>query len=814
MNKRVTAALLAIWIGVLSCPAALADGPPEPAEGGTIAQPLMPTPSDAPTPETGKEPVDEAPAGQETSSPESPEEPSQEPPLEPPPAPEQPPSELPTEGTPPPTEDEGCNTIEALAERIAQDAGGTVAVACDLSLPEGEAVWLEADTPVTIDLGPHGITVPEGAALTLSGPITLTGDGAPNPLLTVSGFLTTENGAVLAASGESAAAVRLTGGGWNTNQASVEVTGTNACAVETDVPLDLYRLRLTAQGENAVCVRSAAPIRLILSRAESDGALAQAPALILDGTAASPEPEDACVIRRAAVPHDHYETNGLWVEEGASREELDALLENRLFSTRFEYGLSDEARQEEDILYFTAMTWTDDGVNPDVPGVYWLTGVPEDWDLGGVARPEKRVPIYVADPALPAIQEGYQVDNGVKLAFFRPILSAERLTLWYSADLGRTWQDAGTLPEAEISAEGANLPTLPEPNRDYLFRLEVKGGPMAGRSNILRCSYYDNQWSWGGGGDWDGGDWGQQAPLPDDDPAPPPDREPDGDPAPEPDDTPDREDGADDPVPDEKPEKRPARPDPHAVPTYTPAPGLPNIEVSFVEPVPAPKPAPAPVPQGDTLPVKSDPPASSEPAEPASISGSAPKSPAPAPSRAPDSVLPEGATASLTGRDLEAQKLANPSGVTLVGDGLKVTLPYALTDALGLGSESVLAVRLSMAGSSSFEIRFWAGGKEVADFGGGTFTITVPVEETEGLAHFCTAPDGTETAAVLTDGRAEFALTATGVYTLSAIQAPAPAPPAVPAEPNKSSAPTLPLLGALVLAAGGVLLLKRRRSGR
>ena len=221
-----------------------------------------------------------------------------------------------------------------------------MAVTGDLSLPEGGTVRLEAGAPVTIDLGPHGITVPEGATLALSGPITLTGDGALHPLLTVSGFLTAENGAVLSASGESPVAVRLTGGGWNTNRASVEAAGANACAVEADVPLDLYRTRLTARGENALCVRSTAPVRLTLSRAESEGDLAEAPALTLDDTAVSPERTDAHVIRRAAVPHDHYEISGLWIEAGAPREELDGLLETHLYTNRFEYGLRDEAGRE------------------------------------------------------------------------------------------------------------------------------------------------------------------------------------------------------------------------------------------------------------------------------------------------------------------------------------------------------------------------------------------------------------------------------------------------------------------------------------
>lgn len=821
MKKRVTAALLAILIGGLSCPAAgAADLPEPPADSGYIEEqrPTESTQGPGAIEETPPEPPAETPAPEpppvqeppvETPAPEPPpsELPSNDPAAETPNAlsPEQPPNELPLEVTPPPPEEDGCDTIEELAERIAQDGGGTVTITGDLSLPKGETVWLEAGQPVTIDLGPHGITVPEGAALALSGPITLTGDGAPDPLLTISGFLTTENGALLSASGEQAVAVRLTGGGWNTNRASVEAAGAGACAVESDGPLNLYRLHLTARGENAVCVRATARVQLTLSRAESDGALAEVPALTLDGTAASPEPEDARVIRRAAVPHDHYETNGLWIEAGASREELDALLESRLLSTRFEYGLSDETGQEEDLLYFTAMSWTDEGIDLDVPGVCWLTGVPEDWDLGSVAPPEKRVPVHVADPDKPAIREGYQTDGGVRLAFYRPIRGAERLKLWYSADLGGTWQDAGTLPGAEIGPEGANFPALPEPNRDYLFRLEVEGGPMAGRSNTLRCLYYDNQW--GGGGDWDGGDWGDQGPLPDDDPGPPPDREPgrDPSPSPEPDDTAsgsDREEGADDPP---------------AVSAPSPVPDLPDIEVSFVEPVSTSEPTPATLPGETTPPVKPNSPASPTQAEPAPITTPASTPPAAAPSGEPGSAQPEGATVCLTGRDLEAQKLANPSGVTLAGDGLKVTLPYALTDALGLGKEGVLAVRLAMPDPTSFEVRFWADGQEVADFGGGAFTITVPVEEADGAEYLCVAPDGTEIAAAdLGGGRAEFALSATGVYTLSAAQAPAPVPElqtGTPAARDARPIPILPLLGTLALAAGGILLLRRRRGG-
>ncbi len=804
MNKRVTAALLVILTVGLSCPAALADDPLEPpVDSGYIEEERLAEsiPEPGATEETPKEP-------------------------EPPNAliPDQPPNGLPPEDTPPPVEDGGCDTIEKLAELVALDRGGTITVTGDLILTGGDSIYLNVENPVAVDLGAHGIHIAGDASLELSGPITLTGDGAPNPLLTVSGSLTMQDGASLSAAGENAVAVRLTGGWWHTNQASVEAAGTGVCAVEAeDVErLELYRVHLAARGENSLCVRSTAPVQMILCRAESEGLLVDAPALTLDGTAASPEPEDAQIIRRVPVSHDTLSTNGLWIEAGAGQKKLDALLEDRLYSKIFEFGLSDEARVDEDILYFTAMVWTVDTVDLNLPGVYWLTGEPEDGDLGGVAPFEKRVPLHVADPAKPAVEAAYNLDDGAELHFFRPIQDAERLTLWYSADGGASWQDAGALPEAEISAEGAVLPQLPEANRDYLFCLEVAGGPMAGRSNTLRYLHYDNIWGWGTGGDWDGGDWGDQGALPDDHPAPPPDREPEDDLAvpPPPTQEPDREDDRDSGHGSGTAE-RPNRPAPPVTPTPAPTPEPQEIEVSFVEPVPIVEPPPDSA-LAETVP----PPESAAPAPSTPVPVS--DAPKPAPSAGHTSMadaLPKGATASLTGRDLEAQKLANPAGVTLAGNGLKVTLPYTLTNALGLEADGVLAARLDTPDPSSFEVRFWADGKEVADFGGGTFTVTTPYDAPAGTEVYCNNSVGAELPAQsYTEGEAVFTLSAPGLYTVGArtietaapVQAPGPSPAAA-AQLQEAEAPrTLwPIAagGAVLTAALAALWLHKRRGG-
>ncbi len=743
------------------------------------------------------------------------------------------------EGGPELPEERSCRTIEELAELLARGEGGTVTVLEDLVLAERHTVRIEVEDPVTVDLGEHGIRLSPGASLALFGPILVTGTGAPRPLVTVEGGvpyrgLYLGQGAELAAAGDNAAAVELAGGVLGASGAAIRAEGREACAVRlVGEPSEEYEYggryefhimeaTLLAKGEGAVCVQSPIPVRLTMCRAESAEALVDAPALTLDATQASPVPEDARVVSRVAVPHTDLPNSGVWIARGAPREELDLLLERYFSEGSEEYGLTDPEGVEETWNHIVGMTWTGGAVDLDTPGVTWFTGTPGQEEIAGVPLPELRVPVVVADPARPGLMAAYPYEGGVRIALFRPICGEEDVKLWFSVDGGASWQDAGALPGAELGEEALYLPQLPERNRDYLFRMEVVGGTVAGRSNTLRCPYYDNGWGWGGGGDWDGGDWGDQGALPDDDPAPPPDREPDSGPSPEVDDAPpepEREDFGDAGEPE-----RPGRSEPNAVPM--PVPGPLDAGESFMEAVPAPAPVDLAEREEPVLPERAALPApEAVPAPPP-----APTPPAPPEDAAP--ALPEGATVSLTGRDLEAQKIANPSGVALTGDGLKLVLPYALTDALELGPEGVLAVRLALLEGGRFEVRYWADGEEVPDFGGGAFTVSVPVEDAQGASYFCAAPDGTEIAASASaNDQVGFELTAAGVYTLtvaaeepalSAAPGPAgpvepviPADPSVSAEPVPQFAPLLPLfLGAFILAALGAVLLLRRKRGR
>lgn len=808
MNKRGYAALLALLLCVgLFRPAALAAEPPPTPDSG-IAGEQTPVKPDAgqeqPSPE-GEPPEDE----RETPSP--------EPPLETSPAEETPElsqeePEPPPETTPASPEPDGCNTMERLAALVALDEGGTVTVTGDLSLNEGDDFSLMAVRPVIIDLGDHGVTVPQGASLTLEGPIRLTGRGVFSPLLRVEGSLTTRRGVELTAAGEGAVAVELRRtwsggwtGDWTMEETAVSAEGTQACAVYAigGDTLELYRMELRADGDRAAAVRSDVPVRLLFSTMDGTS---EAPEVILDASPADPIPADAKVVQRVAGPGDSLSENGLCLPVGASAEELDALLADRLGDS-IGYALYDRAGELDAVFYTAPGIWSGEAVDLTRPGTYWFTGLPEEARLGGVTLPERRAPVHVVDPDTPWIMDAERFEESVYLRYFRAVEGAEGWTLRYSMDSGESWSDAAALPDAELSVAGAHIGALPQMNMTYLFQLEVRDGDMAGHSNVLAFSYYDVR-HWNGGGDWDGGDRGDQGELP---PAneviPPPDIEPEDPPAPE--DTAE-EDGerpgqAEDPAPDPEP-------------TPAPKPEPPPLIV-WVETGPEQTEADEPSPMEPT---PSQEPESTQPPEQTSPAPSTPPTPTPSPAPTPAPQLPERpeeATLSLTAAELRDQLQANPAGVTLISGGIKVFLPANLLEQ----PVAYFAARLDQPAPGEFEIRLWADGKEIAGFEHGAFTATVPVAFPEGGALSCTAPDGTAIPATSAEeGRVEFSLSATGLYTVSATQtdpvptnAPTPAPAAEPTAPapeqKEPQIPILPLAlcGALVLA--GVLLLKRRK---
>lgn len=421
----------------------------------------------------------------------------------------------------PPAEKQ-CATAEALAELLARDEGGTITVTDDITLADSASLNIDIQNPVTVDFGAHSLILPENAALSLSGPVSITGAGAPRPLMQIAGTLTTANGVTVYSIGEDTVAVALSGPALSIRNMEIRAEGRSACALSLSGSdqADLTLCRVSASGEGAAALRADVPVRLIFSEIHSDGLIAEAPALTLDCSTADPLPPDAAVIERRAVPGDRLTENGLYLDAGASQEELDALLANALNNSA-RYALCDVEDRLSSLLFSVPAQWEGAPDELSRPGVYRLTGKPLKRMIGGVELPPRTVPLYLVDPQKPYIRDIEDAGNGVYIRFYREIADADQLTLFYSVDEGRSWQNTAELPGAAITPTGATLESLPAQNQDYLFCLNVSGGPMAGQSNLIRYLHYDD-YRWNGGGDWDGGDRTEQGDLPPADIIPPP----------------------------------------------------------------------------------------------------------------------------------------------------------------------------------------------------------------------------------------------------------------------------------------------------
>jgi hypothetical protein len=88
--------------------------------------------------------------------------------------------------------------------------------------------------------------------------------------------------------------------------------------------------------------------------------------------------------------------------------------------------------------------------------------------------------------------------GGVWLGFFSKIVDFEELTVWYSADYGQSWFDFAALPDTEVSPFDARSDSTLSPDFNYLFVLEVRGGPMAGYSKLLMFLNDDDEGDIGG----------------------------------------------------------------------------------------------------------------------------------------------------------------------------------------------------------------------------------------------------------------------------------------------------------------------------
>lgn len=391
-----------------------------------------------------------------------------------------------------------CSTAEELYETLTLHPGGTIFLTDTIEW-NFSVNTITVPAATVIQMGEYGICVQENGYLEMDGPVSFYGSGSRMPLFLVEGYLSTSPETTITASGEGCTAVQITGKGkWDPDLTTVTACGENAITVIYDDGPDtvLSLAQITSQGTGAQSLYTERPLEAVLCSITSEGGSAAS------GT--SPITMTGCRVTPQSPEYLIYDCNvSLY----------DRILENYGFS--YPIGTTGGAINRSSLAYYFTSD-NDLEFTYDIPvsfdgvaglyteaGEYSLTSTPIVPDWFPVSLPPLELSIHIIAPDQPYLTAAYELMDSIGIQFFSEITDAHSLSLYYSDDNGKTWQDIMGLPGSYTYSLGAQIIGLPQ-DKDYLFYLDVQGGSMEGVSNILRFSY--GRIDIDGGGDNDGGD--------------------------------------------------------------------------------------------------------------------------------------------------------------------------------------------------------------------------------------------------------------------------------------------------------------------
>ena len=391
-----------------------------------------------------------------------------------------------------------CSTAEELYETLTLHPGGTIFLTDTIEW-NFSVNTITVPAATVIQMGEYGICVQENGYLEMDGPVSFYGSGSRMPLFLVEGYLSTSPETTITASGEGCTAVQITGKGkWDSDLTTVTACGENAITVIYDDGPDtvLSLAQITSQGTGAQSLYTERPLEAVLCSITSEGGSAAS------GT--SPITMTGCWVTPQSPEYLIYDCNvSLY----------DRILENYGFS--YPIGTAGGAINRSSLAYYFTSD-NDLEFTYDIPvsfdgvadlyteaGEYSLTSTPIVPDWFPVSLPPLELSIHIIAPDQPYLTAAYELMDSIGIQFFSEITDAHSLSLYYSDDNGKTWQDIMGLPGSYTYSLGAQIIGLPQ-DKDYLFYLDVQGGSMEGVSNILRFSY--GRIDIDGGGDNDGGD--------------------------------------------------------------------------------------------------------------------------------------------------------------------------------------------------------------------------------------------------------------------------------------------------------------------
>ena len=648
--------------------------------------------------------------------------------------------------------DTGCGSVEELCGLL-ESGAEDIRLSGDIELEPGQSFTIRAEEARQVDMNGYGIVVPGEAMLEISGPILFEGEPGPGGLFRTGGQLMLKNGAEIWAKGSGAVGILCVEQDgqvpeFHGEDAFVRVSGPESVGIDwqSEAEIQVEGIYILAEGAESVGVRCGGDVFLKRCRVTAEGeAVSAAGEIRADLAELVPFPEVTQAIHRKAMGDARLQENGISLEAGSTLEQLRQEL-----GSGASYMFYDVDRMQASFGQEMAVVWENIPQDISRPGVYTVVcrpaGIPE-WLA--VELPEFQVPIRVVEPGRPHIQEIFRMEETVAFRYFRQITGAESIRLLCSADDGKTWRDVADMQgcEAIVTSDLASLEGL-EMNNRYLFKLSVTGGPMEGESMAVPFSFFEHDADRNGQGDRDGDD-----------------RDDKGDQLPGGDGWDGPEDGG-----AQKPDNG-DNPNHNGGGSNQESGGEPNQENGG---------KPNQENGGGSNQEIGGAPNRENGGGPEQSGGSGLNGEAGAPGTSTkDSAQAVGAQAALEGggRDsvttvlskdmLEDQLKANPRSVTLLGDGIRAVIPSEGLKQVELTGNEKFSASLKRLSGNQFEVRFWAGDREITEFAGSKFQVDFRCEELAGGGTtVCKGEDGFTGPVEYREGRAHIRLQNTGVYSV------------------------------------------------
>lgn len=648
--------------------------------------------------------------------------------------------------------DTDCGSVEELCGLL-ESGAEDIRLSGDIELEPGQSFTIRAEEARQVDMNGYGIVVPGEAMLEISGPILFEGEPGPGGLFRTGGQLMLKNGAEIWAKGSGAVGILCVEQDgqvpeFHAEDAFVRVSGPESVGIDwqSEAEIQVEGIYILAEGAESVGVRCGGDVFLKRCRVTAEGeAVSAAGEIRADLAELVPFLEGTQAIHRKAMGDARLQENGISLEAGSTLEQLRQEL-----GSGASYIFYDVDRTQASFGQEMAVVWENIPQDISRPGVYTVVcrpaGIPE-WLA--VELPEFQVPIRVVEPGRPHIQEIFRMEETVAFRYFRQITGAESIRLLCSADDGKTWGDVADMQgcEAIVTSDLASLEGL-EMNNRYLFKLSVTGGPMEGESMAVPFSFFEHDADRNGQGDRDGDD-----------------RDDKGDQLPGGDGWDGPEDGG-----AQKPENG-GGPNHNGGGSNQEIGGEPNQENGG---------KPNQENGGGSNQEIGGAPNRENGGGPEQSGGSGLNGEAGAPGTSTkDSAQAVGAQAALEGggRDsvttvlskdmLEDQLKANPRSVTLLGDGIRAVIPSEGLKQVELTGNEKFSASLKRLSGNQFEVRFWAGDREITEFAGSKFQVDFRCEELAGGGTtVCKGEDGFTGPVEYREGRAHIRLQNTGVYSV------------------------------------------------